>query len=335
MRTRPRNIPESTSISEMEPQGGARAKHRRNTGLLLWTIGIGLYAACVSYIGWDRLQSAIAGVDVTVFLLMTVATVAGLWIRVLKWRVALGKESGATGAFFLSKAAGEWSPGRIGELSPLALRRHRNARMAAWILLDRILEMGVTLGLGIVGLLALKVPQRGFILLIALMLCAALLGLLVLLTRQQFFLGIASKFAEGTIAHRMLRVLVSLSAETAAFLRVTPQATLLTIAAGCVDVWVGVLLYQAFDSDVPFALMAAAKGVHAMASAIPITPNATGVPYLATAMLIHEAGGVPSEVLAAAIALSVVVTNLVFWLSFALGIMDVRGTSKRRGTGNP
>ncbi|MCC6489015.1 MAG: flippase-like domain-containing protein [Candidatus Hydrogenedentes bacterium] len=331
MRTRPRNIPENTSISEMEPQGGARAKHRRITGLLLWAIGIGLYAACVSYIGWGRLRSAVAGVDLPIFLFMTAVTVAGLWVRVLKWRVALGRESGSTGAFFLSKAAGEWSPGRIGELSPLALRRHRNARMAAWIVLDRILEMGVTLGLGIVGLLALKVPQRSFILLIAILLSAALLGLLVLLTRQQLFVGIASRFTEGSLARRILGLLASISAETNTFICVSPQAVLLTVAAGCLDVWAGVLLYQAFHSEVTFTLMAAAKGVHAVASAIPFTPNATGVPYFATAVLIHEVGGVPSDVLAAAIALSVVATTLVFWLSFGLGILDVRGSSTHSG----
>ena len=335
MHRRPRSIQESTSISDSDTKGGTKGKRRRFAGLLLWAIGIGLYAACVSYIGWDRLRLAVAGVNLPVFLLMTAATVAGLWIRVFKWRNALGKGSGATRAFFLSKAAGEWSPGRVGELSPLALRRHRNARMAAWIVLDRILEMGVTLGLGIVGLLALKVPQRGFVLMIALLLCVALLGLLLLLTRQRLFVRIASMFAEGTFAHRILRMLVSLSAETTAFLRVTPQATLLTVVAGCLDVWAGVLLYQAFDWNVTFALMAAAKGVHAVTSAVPITPNATGVPYLATAVLIHEVGGVPSDVLAAAIALSVLVTNLVFWLSFGLGVADMRSAFNRPSAGQP
>ncbi|GMV90736.1 MAG: hypothetical protein AMXMBFR82_05140 [Candidatus Hydrogenedentota bacterium] len=282
-----------------------------------------MYIGCISLIGWERLRDAMTGVSIPWLVLMTLVTFAGLWIRVVKWRLVLGKGSNAIGVFFLSKAAGEWSPGRIGELSPLLIKRHRNARMAAWIVVDRILEMAVTVGIGVLGLAAVQAPNRGVMIVLAILIGIALLLALYLLTRERLFLAIAGRFPSGPL-HRVTVAAARVSSATAAMRKELVLPLAITIGAGCLDVWAGMLLYQAFGWPVPFALMATAKGVHAVTSAIPITPNATGVPYLTTAVLIHEVGGVPSGVLAAGIALSVVVTNLIFWLSLAAGAADLR-----------
>lgn len=292
----------------------------------LWAVGIAIYVGCVSYIGWDRLRAAIAGVDLWWFALMTGVTVAALWIRAVKWRLVLGKGSNAVGVFFLSKAAGEWSPGRLGELSPLLIRKHRHARMAAWIVVDRILEMAVTVGLGVAGLVLLRTPNRTLMLVLAFGIGAGLILSLYLLTRRSFFLAIAERFAEGSKARRIAWAFAQVSSAIVDLRSKLTVPAIITIVAGGLDVWAGMLLYQSFGWPVSFALIATAKGVHAITSAVPFTPNATGVPYLTTAVLIHEVGGVPSDVLAAAIALSVVVTNLIFWLSFSLGAADLRRT---------
>lgn len=256
---------------------------------------------------------------------MTGVTVAALWIRAFKWRLVLGRNAGAVGAFFLSKAAGEWSPGRLGELSPLLIRKHRYARMGAWIVVDRILEMAVTLGLGVAGIALLQVPNRGLILALAAITGAGLVLALLLLTQRAMFIALAGRFREGTRARRVTSAVADVSEAVLALRRYAGVAFAITLVAGCIDVWASILLFQSFGWSVSFSLIAAGKGVHAVTSAIPITPNATGVPYLATAVLIHEVGGVPSDVLAAAIALSVVVTNLVFWLSLGVGARGMLG----------
>jgi len=254
---------------------------------------------------------------------MTMVTVAALWIRAVKWRLVLGKGSNAVGVFFLSKAAGEWSPGRLGELSPLLIRKHRHARMAAWIVVDRILEMAVTVGLGVAGLALLRTPNRTLMLVLAFGIGAGLILSLYLLTRRSVFLAIAERFAEGK-ARRIAWAFAQVSSAIVDLRSKLAAPAVITLVAGGLDVWAGMLLYQSFGWPVSFALIATAKGVHAITSAVPLTPNATGVPYLTTAYLIHEVGGVPSDVLAAAIALSVVVTNLIFWLSLSLGAADLR-----------
>ncbi len=292
--------------------------------VVFWAVGIAVYFVCVSFIGWGRLRDAVAGVNIPWFLTTTLVTAAGLWVRVIKWRLVLGKGNNAIGVFFLSKAAGEWSPGRIGELSPLLIRKHRHARMGAWIVVDRILEMAVTVGLGLLGLITLRLPNRGLLAILAIAIGMALALGLYLLTRRAFFLAVADRFRPASLGHRAALALAEMATAIVALRRVLPATAAITMIAGCMDVWAGMLLYQCFGWPVGFSLMAAAKGVHAITSAIPITPNATGVPYLTTAVLIHEVGGVPSDVLAAAIALSVVVTNLIFWLSLALGAADFR-----------
>ncbi len=269
------------------------------------------------------------GVSIPWLILMTLVTIAGLWIRVVKWRLVLGRGASAIGVFFLSKAAGEWSPGRIGELSPLLIKKHRNARMAAWIVVDRILEMVVTIGLGVIGLATVQAPNRGVMIVLALVIGIMLILALYLLTRERIFIAIAARFPSGLL-HRVASAAARVGSATAEMRSRLVLPLAITIGAGCLDVWAGMLLYQAFGWPVSFALMATAKGVHAVTSAIPITPNATGVPYLTTAVLIHEVGGVPSSVLAAGIALSVVVTNLIFWLSLAAGAADLRKETAQR-----
>lgn len=254
---------------------------------------------------------------------MTLITVAALWLRVFKWRLALGRGCKSVGLFWLSKAAGEFSPGRVGELSPLLLRRYRNARVGAWIVIDRLLETIVTLALGVLGVLLISTSSRTAVLLLSAALIASLLLALHALTRHTFFAYLARHFSSTSRWHRVFELLAAVSSEARGFRARWMSATVLTGVAGCMDVWAGMLLYDAFSWSVSFQLMAAAKGVHAITSAIPVTPNATGVPYVTTAVLIHEAGGVPAHVLASAIALAVAITNTVFWISAAFAAMSL------------
>lgn len=255
---------------------------------------------------------------------MTLITVAALWLRVFKWRLALGRGSKPVGLFWLSKAAGEFSPGRVGELSPLLLRAYRNARVGAWIVIDRLLETIVTLALGVLGMLLISTSSRTVILLVSAALIASLLLALHALTRHTVFTSLARRFPCSSRRHRVFEMLAAVSSEARGFRARWLSVTVLTGVAGCMDVWAGMLLYDAFSWSVSFPLMAAAKGVHAITSAIPVTPNATGVPYLTTAVLIHETGGVPANVLASAIALAVAITNTVFWISAAFAAMSLR-----------
>lgn len=263
---------------------------------------------------------------------MVVITAASLWIRVVKWRLVLGKGANAIGVFFLSKAAGEWSPGRIGELSPLLIKKHRNARMAAWIVVDRILEMSVTIGLGVLGMATVQMENRRTMVLFACVIGLLLVLALYLLTRERMFTALAERFSAGGLPHRIAMTAARVSVAASAMRNQLAVPFAITIAAGCLDAWAGMLLYQSFGWPVSFALIATAKGVHAVTSAIPITPNATGVPYLTTAVLIHEVGGVPAEVLAVAVGLSIVVTNAIFWLSLAVGAANLREQSGRGAT---
>jgi len=128
-----------------------------HTSRWLWIVGLASYMAVVSYVGWRRLGEVMASFHAPSLVAMAAVYVAAVWARAAKWRLVLGADRQAVGLYFVSKAGGGLSPGRVGELAPLLLPGHRDARLAAWIILDRLLEGGSTILLGIAGVLLLKV----------------------------------------------------------------------------------------------------------------------------------------------------------------------------------
>ena len=307
--------PGETTAAAPRPESAHRRKY-------LWAIGVSFYIAVILLVGWERLADAMRGVTLGPMAAMFALMIAGQVIRALKWRFALGPGQHAFRAFAVSKAGGEWSPGRVGEFAPLMFARHRSTRVAAWIVADRVFEMAATLGIGIAGLLLIRAANRGYMLsAVAGVLLAVVIGL-VLLTRRNWIASLAQRLPAESRARRYALLLVGVSEELLTFARSAPILFSVTLAAGAIDLAVGYSLYMAFGFSVPFAVLAAAKGLHAVTSAIPITPNATGIPYFAAAALLHEVGGVSPGALAASVGISVIASQLVLWTSFALAALD-------------
>lgn len=299
----------------------------------LFLVGLGLYLVVVWWLGWQALRDAIVSVRVMPIIAVMVIEAAAEWLRALKWRLALGRGHNAVALFFLSKAMGYWSPCRVGELSPLLVRRHRTPKMGAWIIVDRFLEMGATLGLGLAGLLALQIPGKGLFLGLAVAVCILLLLLVYLVTRRQLFLWIASCQRGCWFRGRLANFLAAISEEVIQFRTSVPLSSIMTMLATVMDLCAGILLLGAFGYRVTFPMVAAAQCVHALTSAIPITPNVTGLPYVSAAVLLHQVAGIPFPVLAAVVALHIIAINIVFWTSFGVAAMGWRREVERGGTG--
>jgi len=290
----------------------------------LWLIGVALYLVALWFIGWDKLRAAITGINLYWFAATVVVLFAAQWLRALKWLYALGPRRNAIGIHFLSKAAGEWSPGRMGEFAPLLMPAHRNARVGAWIAVDRLLEMTGTLALGIVGFAGLQFANRRVMLGLAAAVMVCIVLAFYALSRRSLFERLALRFPEGTRRRRIGVMLTAMSHEVRLSFAKLPVTGSLTLIACLLDLLVAYLLLGSFGYPLGFYLLAAGKCLHALVAALPVTPNATGVPFFTTAVLFHEVAGVPEGVLAAVIGLSIVITNLVFWSSFGLGALDMR-----------
>jgi len=286
----------------------------------LWVIGAALYIGVVWYLDWRSIGDAVASADLRILVGLMALETAGLWVRALKWRLVLGPRQEAVGLFFLAKAAGNFSPGRVGELAPLVLKKFRTPRVGAWIMLDRLLEIAATLGLGLAGLAALQIPKRGMVVMVCVAFAVLVVAPLYVLTRRRLFLWCAGRVSEGGVFHRVFMLLAAVSEEIVRLGRAVPIASAITFLATCIDICIAVLLYKSFGYEVGFALLAVVSCAHGLVSAIPFTPNATGVPYLVAAALVFEIAGVPKEVLAAAVGVRMVAVNIVFWPSFALGV---------------
>ncbi|MFO7989157.1 MAG: lysylphosphatidylglycerol synthase domain-containing protein, partial [Desulfotignum sp.] len=231
----------------------------------------------------------------------------------VKWRFVLGKNQNAFGLHFLSKLAGNYSPGRVGELSPLLFKAHRSSRLGAWIVVDRLLEMTVTLAFGATGFFLLRFSSASVIPAVAGAFIVFIILPLALITRRRWFEGLAAKTSEGSRTRKALDGLAKLSDEMLRLRAITPVAGFLTIAAALLELAAYILLYRSFGAEgVTFAMVAAAKCAQGVVGALPFTPGPTGLPHLVAGVFLYEAGGFDSGVLAAALGSREVVVNLLF-----------------------
>lgn len=287
-------------------------------------IGLALFAVLVWHFGWREMLALLHGVQLLPIAGMILLLLAGFWVRAWKWQYALGKNNNAMGLFFLAKMAGNWSPGRVGELAPLLLRKHRTPRVAAWILTDRVLEVALTLALGLAGAVWLRLLAWPLaVTLSAGALLAALLGF-VLMRRPNGFSAYQQRWPEDSRRQRLADLACKLHEEMVELGARAPLILCVTLAAKVTDIYAVVLLCRAFGYNVSFLLVCAARCAHALVSGIPVTPDATGVPYVAAAYLLHEHAGIPYPALTAALGLEVALINLLLWLSFLAGLLDLR-----------
>lgn len=297
-------------------EGAAGAGRRR--WRYLWVVGFTLYAAAITYFGWREVGAELASIN-----LIWVAAIVGneliVWsIRALKWRIALGHGANAVPLFFVSKAGGNTTPGRIGELAPLLFKRFRTAKIGAWIVVDRLIEIAATLGFGIIGFIAIRYSNNLILATWFGMIVLLIVLPIVVLTRRSFFLWIAERTRPESVTHRLSNLLAAMSDEIGALRAKLPVLSALTIVATALDIVAGVFLLLCFGHAATFQLLAAVQCLHGLVSALPFAPNATGIPYAASAVLLHEAGGIPYDVLVASVALRSALMNGVFWTCFAV-----------------
>ena len=336
------------------------APTRRPWQRYLFLAGAVLLTALGWHFGVGNLASQIGGARHAPLLLMVLLILAGFCIRAWKWHYALGPGQEGVLLFFIAKTAGNWTPGRAGELAPLLLRRHRNARVAAWIGLDRAVEVGWTLGLGVLGVASvglLSIPVA--VCMVAGGVVAAGLAWFVCLGR-----GTAAAYppyppaSGGDLTHngnpspkrlleeiplkarargwrgRLASMVSRFREELILFGRKTPLIMILTAMAKLTDIYAVILLCDAFGYGVSFLLVCAARCAHGLVSAIPVTPDATGVPFVAAAWLLHAYAAMPYDTLTAALGLELIAINAILWACFCL-VSGLRWNKTTNGSSSP
>ena len=289
----------------------------RPWGRYLFLVGLILFMVLGWHYGWRNLAGLIQGASLTQLGLMTVLIVAGFWIRAWKWHYALGRGQQGIRLFFMAKTAGSFTPGRAGEFAPLLLREHRNARVAAWIGLDRLVEIMGTLGLGLLGAAYIgRVPWWivGFGIIGGS--AALLVGWKLLGHGWLRYTGSEMESAAPTWRSRIGLLVNTVRDEVQLFGAKMPLVLTSTALAKLTDIYAVIALCSAFGYEAPFLVVCAARCAHALVSAVPVTPDATGVPYIAAAGCLNVYAGVPYDTLMAALGLEVIVINGVLWGCF-------------------
>lgn len=303
---------------------------RRMAGL--WVVGIALYIGAITYIGWGEVAETVRSIHLGWIALGGLVELCALWIRATKWRIALGPRRGAVTQFFLSKAAGSFTPGRVGELSPLLLKRFRQPRTGAWIVLDRLMEASATLMFGFAGAIFLAGVSRENVMLAWFVLVGVAVGMTFVLMLQEGFAARLRGVLRPDRRSGMFATLFEFVCQAAEEVRElgpkTPLLGLMTVLVTGMDILFGVCLYLSLGHWVPYLTLAAVQCAHGIVSVIPISSNVTGIPYAVSAGLLHETAEVPLDVLAGAIAVRFLTAALVFWTSFAVGTRGLFGSGK-------
>lgn len=290
----------------------------------LFFVGLVLFGGLVWHFGWSEIADRLAGASLGPLAWMTVLIVAGFWVRAWKWHYALGRGGHGVGLFFLAKMAGNWTPGRVGELSPLLLKQHRTANVAAWIMADRVLEVVTTVAMGLLGVAVLGLLPTPAIVLIAVG-----GGVATVLSVYGFFrvaLPVAwqQRWPADSRKGRLVKLVFALHHEAKLLGAKAPIIIVVTLVAKATDIFAVILLCQAFGFDVSFMLVCVARFAHALVSGVPVTPDATGVPFVAAAYFLHTHADIPYATLTAALGLEVLAINTVLYLSFLIGALDLR-----------
>ena len=300
------------------------AQKNRPWGRYLLLVGLVLVTVLGWHFGWGNLAKLIGNASPVKLGLMSALILAGFWIRAWKWHYALGKGQQGIRLFFIAKTAGNFTPGRAGELAPLLLRQHRNARVAAWIGLDRLVEVAWTLGLGFFGGAAI-----GFVpwWLAALLALAGLIAATIIwyaLNRGWLrYRELGESRTPQSWRSRIGTFINTVRDELLLFGAKLPIVMISTALAKITDIYAVILLCQAFGYDASFVLVCAARCAHALVSAVPVTPDATGVPFIAAAGFLNNYAGIPNDILFAALGLEVIVINGILWACFC-GVSALR-----------
>ena len=281
-------------------------------------VGLAFFVFLLYYFGVRALWEAIRSASPLPLGLCVAVLLAGLWVRAWKWHYALGSGQQGVGLFFMAKMAGSWTPGRAGEFAPLLLKEHRTVAVTMWIVTDRVLEVWMTLAVGIWGAwyMGITPGQTGLALLAGG--GVATLVLLLLVWRRDWIQGLETRWAATPLVGRCLSILSALHEEVRALRNKTFPIVVSTIFAKWTDLFVVILLCKAFGFNIQLALAGAVRCAHALVSAIPVTPDVSGAPYVAQAVLLHEYAAMPYEVLAAALALEAVMVYGVLYFSYMI-----------------
>ena len=305
---------------------------RPKLGRYAFVLGIAVYFLLVWWLGWREVGERLLGADLLLVAGAFLIIFAGGWARALKWRYALGRGHNAVGIYFLSKVSAEWSPGRLGEFSPMFLKKHRTPKVGAWIMFDRLLEIAVTLVLGLYGLAAIRVfSPPAYIAILAAVVVAFVLGV-YLLTRRQLFLRMAERLKDNSWPHRFAMLFAAISDELFTFSRRLPVMLAITVVTKCTDLLAVCFLFRGFGFAASFSLVATAKCALAVVSFVPITPLATGLPHVTQAGIMNYVEDIPYDVLAAAIGVEVAVVSVALWTSGGLAALLARNAASAKSS---
>jgi hypothetical protein len=311
-------------IPEPKPDDSTKPLFGQGKSKYIVLIGLTIYCTVIWNFGLRDIRDQLLDADITKIAIATIIIFTATWLRILKWRYALGPGQHALGLFIMSKATGDLTPGRLGEFAPMVIKNHRTAKIGAWIMFDRIIEILATITLGLYGLVTINLLSQNQLTLVFIATAIATIMGIYFITHRSIFLWMAKKVRDGSLLHRLFTILAAINLEIFMFMRSLPFISLITIVTKAMDLFAVMTIFQALGAFPSFGLTAASKCALAIVGFVPITPTATGVPHSTQFWLMNTIGDIPGEALVVGIGIEVIIVSVTFWTSTALVIRFVR-----------
>lgn len=299
--------------------------HRRIRVALGWLVGVLVLYLIFRQIDVRQVFVSLGAASASLLSLSFALLVIAHLLRVFKWHIVLREQYGVLGVaalFFSSKAWGDMSPARLGEFAPLLSEEYRRSRVAALLLVDRVLEAYATLSWGALGILLLRFRDVRVIAGSA----AAFLTLavfLVTLSGVRFWKRVHGFVKQWPVLGKTIDVALAIAHESQSFRRSAWLLCVTTVIASSLGVLSSQLLFESVGVRAGWPLVAMMNCVAAIAALVAVTPWGLGI-VEAPLWWLGRSFGLPPAGLGAYYVLARVIPLSSTWLMYGIVLLSRR-----------
>lgn len=258
-------------------------------------LGLGLFAWILSQSDLETIQLQLSEISIPESLAAVLLFYPILWIKAARWKKLLPGTQATSGTWFRTYAtsyyAGSVTPGRVGELSRIALARGMGAPTGSAVLAafaDRLLDLVALVALAGLGVFAFEIVSG------PIAAGAAALTLIAFAFRKRLL----------SLIQAALDRLVPFPVRIADAAHVlSSDVVVLTVAAWCLCVGQILLFASALDLEVTGVSLISAYAISAIVAAVPVTLAGIGTRDVVLITLFSAAGGSAEQAIAFSAAL--------------------------------
>jgi uncharacterized protein (TIRG00374 family) len=258
---------------------------KKLNSIIVWIISLVILLAVFYFMGIENMMFVLQKTKLEYVVLFIIISLIATFIRLGKWFIVLKENytiSDIALIFFSSKAVGNITPARLGELAPLSLKKYRTKQIAGLVITDRVIETFSLLIIGIMSFIFLSFNDTNVIYLSVI--SFFIFGILFILL---FKTKLWSRIENKTNKSRRFFTLIRKTSEGVQFLKKkTISMFFLTFTALLIQLFALKFLYLSLGTDISIEVLSISVLAGALAIIASITPGGLGISDAAGAYIL-------------------------------------------------